>query len=511
MQTTNPFVSLFLASSLFFCVAPLFAETHDAPLKLGDRRELFIDDYLVESLDGVERLTHRPERKNLVAIFDKPWEGESEGYCTVLFDGTKDRMFYRAWGIEQKIPMSIACLESDDGVNWTRPEYGLCEYEGSKKNNILLQEFVPGSGLGTHDFTPFLDERPGVPADEKYKTVCHGEYANAENHGLYAFKSSDAIHWSLMQETPVYTDGRFDTQNVAFWSTTEQKYVLYYREFRRNTRVVFRAVSDDFLHWKNEGEIRFPEGQEPTPREQLYTNQIQPYYRAPHIYVGFPARYVDNGLTVSTSLLPEWEERQARMKLPEGGERLGTAVTDSVLITSRDGLNFTKANDVFIAPGLRTKHNWFYGDNYLAWNMVETKSLDDDSPNEISIYSLESSATNNDARLRRYALRIDGFVSIHAKSQEGVATTKPLTFDGAELSLNVATSAAGFVRVEVLDEEGNVLPDFSADDCDLIYGDSLDRRVSWKGSRDMSNLAGKTIKLRFLMKEADLYSLKWER
>jgi len=511
MRTTNLFVFLFLASSAFFCAAPGFSETPDAPLNLGDRRELFIDDYLLESVDAVELTTHRPERKNLVAIFDKPWEGESEGYCTVLFDGVKFRMFYRAWGIAQNIPMSIACLESDDGVNWTRPEYGLCEYDGSKANNILLQELVPGSGLGTHDFTPFLDERPGVPADEKFKTVGYGWNANAENHGLYAWKSSDAIHWSLMRETPVYTDGRFDTQNVAFWSTTEQKYVLYYREFRNDIRVVNRAVSDDFLHWTNEGEIRFPEGQEPTLREQLYTNQIQPYYRAPHIYVGFPARYVDNGMTATTPLLPEWEERQARMKIFKGGDRLGTALTDSVLITSRDGLNFTRADDVFIAPGLRTEHNWFYGDNYLAWNIVETKSPDDDSPDELSIYSMESTNTNNDARLRRYALRIDGFGSIRAKSKEGVATTRALTFDGTELSLNVATSAAGFVRVEVLDERGNVLSGFSADDCDLIYGDSLDRRVSWKGSRDMSSLSGKTIKLRFVMKEADVYSLKWER
>ena len=128
----------------------------------------------------------------------------------------------------------------------------------------------------------------------------------------------------------------------------------------------------------------------------------------------------------------------------------------------------------------------------------------------MSIFSVESYQTKNDSRLRRYTLRIDGFGSLHAKSIEGVAETKPLFFTGNELSLNVATSAAGFVRVEVLSEDGTVVEGFSSEDCDIIYGDSLDRRVSWKGKSDMSVLQGKPIKLRFLMKEADIYSLKWE-
>ena len=198
------------------------------------------------------------------------------------------------------------------------------------------------------------------------------------------------------------------------------------------------------------------------------------------------------------------------MKIYKGGDRLGTATTDTMLITSRNGVRFRRANDVFIAPGLRTSSNWFYGDNYTAWNFLETPSADDDSPNELSIYTMESTNSLKPSRLRRYALRIDGFGSLHAKTKEGVAVTKPLKFEGKELSLNVATSSAGYVKVEVLDADGKVVPGFSADDCDLIYGDSLDRRVSWKGNKDMSALAKEKIQLRFVMYEADVYSLKWE-
>lgn len=475
-------------------------------IDLGNRRELFIDDYLVSKMTNVELITHRPERKNLAMIFDKPWEGDSQGYFAALYDGSIYRLYYHAWGQATNYPLTIACIESEDGINWTHPEYGIHEYEGSTANNIVLKEVKPN--LAAHDFTPFLDLKPGVPEDEKYKGLGLGwDRVDESRNALYAWKSSDAVHWTKMQEEPIFTAGKFDTQNISFWSTKEEKYVLYYRDFRGETRVIKRAVSDDYLNWTDEGEIQFPDGGSPVERIQYYTNQIFQYYRAPHIYIGFPTRYVDNGLTKSTELLPEWEERQTRIAV---GRRLGTAVTDSIFITSRDGMNFKTSDDVFVAPGLRTAHNWFYGDNYLASNVFETKSTDDDSPNELSIYSTESYQTQGDSRLRRYTLRIDGFGSLHAKSLEGVVETKLLSFAGKELSLNVATSAAGFVKVEVLNEDGSVAEGFSAEDCDLIYGDTLDRRVSWNGSSDMSALQGKAVRLRFHMKEADLYSLKWE-
>ena len=215
-------------------------------------------------------------------------------------------------------------------------------------------------------------------------------------------------------------------------------------------------------------------------------------------------------MTASTPLLPDWDLRQERMKLFKGGERLGTATTDVLFISSRDGVHFTRSDEPFITPGLHTSKNWFYGDNYLAWNIIETLSPEDDSPNELSFYNIEAADGNGGTRIRRYALRIDGFASIHAKANQGYMTTKPLTFEGKELSINFATSSNGLIFVEVLDENGYVVPGFSKLECDPIYGDSLDRRVTWKGSADMSKLQGKPIRLRFSLVEADLYSIKWE-
>ena len=165
---------------------------------------------------------------------------------------------------------------------------------------------------------------------------------------------------------------------------------------------------------------------------------------------------------------------------------------------------------MFLPPGLRTKHNWSYGDNYIAWHVVETESTKDDAPRELSLYATESYFTGRKSRLRRYSLRIDGFASVHARLQKGELITRPITFSGKELSLNVATSAAGMVQVEICSPAGTPASGFTLADCDIIYGDSLDRRVSWKGNTNVESLIGRPVVLRVVMREADVYSLAFE-
>jgi len=507
-RTPTAWLVLMLAS-----VASVPASAQTAPvIDLGNRRELLVDDYLVGEMKNVQLLVHPPVREEIAVTCNAPWEGNGCGYYTVLHDKEQGvyRMYYHAWqipnGIEPGGPLTIAYYESRDGIQWTRPNLGLCEFQGSRDNNIVLDKLADGTGC--HDFSPFIDENPNATPESRYKATGAGIQSHK---GVWAYQSPDGIHWTPMADRPVFTQGVFDSQNVSFWSAAERKYVLYYRVFSGSgytgTRIVNRAVSDDFLHWTDEGPLAFPAGEGPHPLAQYYVNQIKPYRRAPHLYIGFPARYVDHGLTASTPLLPEWELRQKRMGV---SPRYGTAVTDSIYITSRDGKNFRQSNDVFLRPGLRTRHNWSYGDNYIAWHIVETASTRDDGPRELSLYATESYFTGRDSRLRRYSLRIDGFASIHAKLQEGEFTTKPVTFSGQELSLNVATSAAGMVKVEIRDLGGTPFPGFSLAECELIYGDSLDRRVSWKGQKSVASLIGKPVVLRFVMREADIYSLIFE-
>jgi hypothetical protein len=110
---------------------------------------------------------------------------------------------------------------------------------------------------------------------------------------------------------------------------------------------------------------------------------------------------------------------------------------------------------------------------------------------------------------RRFTLRLDGFASVHAGADPGELITRPLRFAGKELVVNYSTSAGGSVRVEIQDAAGMPIPGYVLDDCPEIIGDEIERKVRWKGGSDVGSLAGRPVRLRFLMRDADLYSLRF--
>jgi hypothetical protein len=475
-------------------------------LDIGARRELMVDEYLVTSMHGAAtRRLHHPIRREIAVVHDAPWEGNGGGYHTVFYDvdfrgSGRYRMYYHAWHIpsdgNQQHPLYIAYCESEDGIHWVKPELGLVEFNGSKANNIVLATI---NGQECHDLSIFKDANPQAKKGELYKAVGYGQNPK----GLYAFKSADGIRWSLYNDRkPVMTGHPFDTQNTAFWDPNIGKYRAYIRDFDNGRRDIMMATSDDFVHWTKREWLQYPDA----PKEHLYTNQIKPYYRAPHLLVGFPARYVDRGWTDATRALPSLDLRQQRAKT---SPRYGTAVTDALFMTSRDGLTFRRWNEAFLRPGLRTKHNWAYGDNYVAWHVVETDSADDDSPRELSLYASESYFTGATSRLRRYSLRIDGFASVFAPREGGEMITKPLTFRGETLNINFSTSAAGSIRVEIQDAAGKPIEGYMLADCAEVFGDAIDYAVRWKGGADVGRLAGKPVRLRFVLKDADLYAVRF--
>lgn len=484
--------------------APAFASPAappGAPIALGDRRELLVDDFLIERFSDDCRLClHHPERQEIALVHDDPWEGSGSGYHTVFRDERLYRMYYKAWNhtydAKAAHPLKIAYAESLDGIHWSKPELGFFEYEGSRRNNIVIDQV---NGAEPHDFNPFLDTNPITSPDARYKAVGYGR----EPKGLYAFSSPDGLHWTQIGDGPVITKGKFDTQNTAFWDPNIRRYRAYIRDFDENEiRGILTSVSDDFVHWSEPEWLDYGDA----PVEQLYTNQVQPYYRAPHLYIGFPARYVDRGWTESAKRLPEQELRRQRGAV---NQRYGTAVTDSLLMTSRDGLHFHRWPEAFLRPGARTRFNWSYGDNYLAWQAVETDSAFDDAPRELSLYATESYFTSNEARLRRYTLRIDGFASAFAPLGGGEFVTKPLTFEGARLLLNYSTSAAGRIRVELQDAAGRALPGFAMADAEERFGDEIDGEYLWESGAKPADVAGKTVRMRVALEDADLYAFRF--
>ena len=494
------FVASLLSTSL---LAGLFsANDQENAVNIGSRLELFLDPATVGTLSGEASLRlHHPIPREIVLVHDAPWEGSGTGYHTVFRDGDRYRMYYKAWQLTPQqgkllIPHDTfgAYAESSDGIHWKKPSLGLFEFDGSKENNIVW------TGKGAHDFTPFKDTNPDCRKGEEYKAIGYGP----DPKGAYAFKSEDGIHWSFLSEDPVLTEGAFDTQNLAFWDEKRGEYRAYIRDFREGIRCIRTSTSTDFRTWSKPQWLVYPCSQETA----LYTNQIKPYHRAPHLFIGFPTRYVEREWSPSMEALPNLEHRRLRSS---SSQRYGTALTEALLMSSGDGLHFHRWEEAFLRPGLGHDANWAYGDHYVAWHCVETDSAIPGAPRELSLYATESYWTGHASRLRRFTLRMDGFVSVNATMAGGDLLTTPLRFTGSRLVLNVSTSAAGSVFVEIQDLQGSPLPGFSLDECAEIYGDDLGRIVSWEGNADVSALEGLPVRLLFRMKDADLYSFQFKR
>ena len=127
------------------------------------------------------------------------------GISSFLKDGDLYRMYYRGAG-----PRTYTCYaESDDGVNWIKPELGLIEIDGSVKNNAIVSA---GPGIS---FCPFKDKKPGIPNDELYKA--NARDVSQPKGGLLCYVSGDGIHWNQISEKPVVPyemENNFDSQNV---------------------------------------------------------------------------------------------------------------------------------------------------------------------------------------------------------------------------------------------------------------------------------------------------------
>ena len=465
-------------------------------IELGGRLEPFFDRALIAETKGADLRLHEPRDEGIVMKFDQPWEGAFSAYCTILRDGDRLHLYYRgkkAGGADGT--GEVTChAESSDGRVWTKPATNLPGApEGS---NVILDE----AGV-THNFSPMLDARPGVPPAERFKAL-GGIMSKDGPSGLFSFASADGIRWRKLQSDPVLTKGAFDSQNVAFWSEKEGCYVAYFRTFTGGTttggvwrpsglRTVSRATSPDFLHWSEPKAMAFTPAQE----HHFYTSQAQPYFRAPHLLISTAARWVPGRR-------PLTDDEAAALKVDPAYYKSAKDASDCVFMTSRDGVtleqNFPQS---LIRPGLDLSQ-WVSRTGYPVLNLVQT------GPAEMSLYTNQDYAQPS-SHIRRYSWRLDGIASMSAPYAGGEFTTKPLRFSGRALRLNLATSAAGSVRVEILDADAKPLPGRTLDESQDFAGNRLEHDFRWKKGADLSDLAGRVIRLRFVLKDADVYSLRF--
>ncbi len=480
--------------------------------ELKNNRMLCWDEFLIDKKENAEVRMHKPEKKELVFVADQDWEGNVCGYESLIKVGDKYRMYYRAQnyifcpdGSAHGNKSSFCVAESSDLKKFKRMPINKYEYDGVYHNNIFCPE-------SRDNLAVCYDENPACPPEEKFKALGMGSPKEEWGHGLYLFVSADGIDFKKKCKLPI--PGSFDSYNIMFWDKETEQYFVYYRGEHRTDggdidfdvvkkeRTIFRevrvATSKDFVNFELHGELNYGEDNIPM---QFYTNNVVKYYRASDMFIGFPSRYNDR-----------WEDPEnfEQMPLPERHKymtdkwgREGTALTDMALITSRDGFNFNKWDEAYLTPGIEARENWWYGNCFQVYGLAETPSDTESAPNEIS-FIMPDNYRIKAIDYYRYTTRLDGFFSWYAKFRGGEVLTKPFTFIGSELEINFATSAFGDVTVTVCDEEGNELEGYKSI---KIFGDSVDRKVKFE--KDLASLNGKPIRLKFFLRDCDLYSFKF--
>ncbi len=480
------------------------------PINIGNRREVFWDNFIVDQDKTTATLTlHHPQFAGTVLVHDEPYEGDGCDYHNILKDDDRYRMYYLGWAMPsaKKTPRNftpqgirVCYAESKDGINWTKPKLGLRTYNGNKENNIILDS----TDNGFDNFMVFKDENPNCKPEHRYKATA---YSNRhEPKGLWCYVSPDGINftrgWNLFK---LEKGQAFDSLNVAFWDSNTNLYHAYFRGFHnvqnerlgdKNVRDIRHATSTDFINWTEAKLLDFGKDAEDYP---LYTNVIEPYPRAPHLFVGFPTRYVERSKwSDSFDKLTGAQERKERMTLHP---RYGLTITDCIFISSRNGDNFTRFDEAFVRPGPERQFNWVYGDCYPARGLVRTpgtRGHDD----EISLYIFHGHWHDIATELQRYTLRIDGFASYQATYKPQALVTKPLVFSGNSLTINFATSARGSAFVEISDLDGNSIKSSE------VFGDSIDRLVGF--TDDLAQFQNKPVIITFTLSDANLYSFQFK-
>ncbi len=467
---------------------------------------------------GVQVLPHKPEKKDLALICDNEWEGPHNGYGSLVQVGNTVRLYYRADPTRHLMDTktmspgraTICVAESyDGGRTFRKPCIGKYEYNGSKYNNIVYDR-----GRCVDNFSVFYDTNPDCPPDEKFKALSERNYGPS-NGGVKLLYFASADGYDFREIGPLPIRGTFDTYNVTFWDEETKQYFLYYRGFHgkadgedhlrwglvksddiRDVRV---ATSPDFKTWTEHGRIAFEAGQADTP---MYTNQITKYYRSTDTFIGFPVRYNDRAAQKRNFDFMPLADRHRRMT--ELWNREGTAVTDCTIMTSRDGFTFDRRDEAFMTPGPESPTNWWYGNCYTVYGLLETAADEAGAPNEISFYMGENYRIKN-VNFRRYTLRLDGFFSWYAPYKGGEVLTEAVTVDGDTLKVNFATSAVGGMTVELCDDSGAPLEGYASY---VMFGDSVDRPVEF--AQPVSALKGQSVRLKIRLSDAHLYSFVFE-
>jgi len=286
---------------------------------------------------------------------------------------------------------------------------------------------------------------------------------------MYVGYSADGVHWRCAEKP--FSSMLSDTTQSAFWDACIGKYVAYVRARTDKGRSVARMESDDFENW-SEPEVVL----EGTPSQSLYSMGVTPYQG---IYIGTP-----------------WVFDQP-------SEAAGGRVIWPELAVSRDGIAWKRhfPGTPLVPPGPQGSPD--------SRQIRLASSLVVHGDRILFFYGqTDRPHTTVDMRIDigMADMRLDGFAAMVAGDVPGEILTPPLAYEAGRLCVNAAVSGKGYVKAELLDRDGEPLPDYALGVCEPTIGDATKSLVRWRGHATVPSSGPEGTRLRLVMKQAELYS-----
>ena len=479
--------------------------------QVGSDKQLFIDHRFIDSSENITLTVNPPiKRPGANLRGDKPWDAFGLGWYSIVEDEGMYKMWYDgadrdgSSGGKERLCYAV----SQDGLNWEKPNLGMVEFQGSKDNNIVNDDFRLSY--------VFID--PHGKAEERFKLI---HYTGP---GIRVETSSDGLHWD--QPTHEVSTYHEDTQKLAWWDPGLNKYVVYLRlaidedgkapfpfvepiesdppvvapKTMRPIRAVGRIEVDDILAPWPEEDIRtvLTADEHDPPDSDIYTHGLYRYPYAADAYFMFPMTY------------QHFREDETTVR--------NDGLNDSQFCASRDGVHWMRYDrKPYVPRGLPgepdcglthtgeyhiRKGNYLYHYyNGTTWTHGGYRRLSDQERQD---------RTNWGKSYYGIAIqRLDGFVSADAAYTGGWLVTPPIVFQGDRLELNIDVAAMGEAMVDIQDEQGHPVPGFTLDECDRVLFNDVAYTVKWKGSSDVSALAGQPVRLKIAMRSAKLYAFQF--
>jgi hypothetical protein len=484
-------------------------------IDIGSRKQLFLDERFIADRRDVTLVVNPPVKAGLVNVAASiaPSIVEHDGVC-YLYQGLNGAT--SAW-------------TSVDGLDWTpRGQLtGVDDAAGvvTSINSVCIDPTdaeYPFKGL--YELIHQAGPRPGETGAPT-QAIQPG--------GLYLCRSRDGLNWEYLPDVAI--PFLCDTQNQLLYDPWRQCYAAYVRAFPEvdgpyhYKRCVARVETADLyaLPWPHghNPANRTPAGHEfpyindelaivmgpdadDPPMTDLYNPCMHVYPEAEQVYLAFPSMYRCWGYGGGNSS----HGRDHR------GDGCNDGLFETQLAVSRDGMHFTRYRAPYLLAGMIRNTAGTDGDLDCGLMMMGIGMLRRGDElwqyyygarrtHEVNAQAEQAGRTGEG--LFRAVQRLDGFVSVDAGQSGGEFTTPVLSFAGNRLQLNAACHGLGEIWVEIQDEQGAPIPGFAQADAVSIDRNGTAQEVWWKDGPDVSTLAGRPVRLRFIMRVAKLYAFQF--